>query len=142
MKKIISILFLVAFVASVTNAQYGQAVQLKVIAGDTITNTGTANKIITCTAGYRDIAIQPVVTKTSGTVAGNTILYGSLDGTNYISLGDTLKSTDQTTNTKIFTHTGTPYVYYKVVITGSGTMVARWKVWYILRKESAVVTAP
>ena len=61
MKKIISLLFLVAFVASAAFAQGGKAYQFPVIAGDTIVNTGTANKIITASGGYNSIGIQPVI---------------------------------------------------------------------------------
>lgn len=142
MKKIISILFIVAFTVSATFAQSGRAIQFPVIAGDTITNTGSANKIITASGGYNSIGIQPVITKVSGTVGGNAILYASQDGTNYVALGDTLKCTDQTTNTKLFKYTDIPYTYYKIVYTGTGTMVAKWEVWYTERKSMVIVSTP
>jgi hypothetical protein len=138
MKKLIS-LMLVAFVALATFGQYGTAYQFPVVAGDTITNTGTANKVITATGGYSDIAIQVVLTKVSGTAAGTVKVEGTLDGTNYYALGDTLAGRDAATVTKIFTHSGTPYVKYKVTFTGAGTMVTKWKVWYTLRKRQVQI---
>jgi hypothetical protein len=134
MKKFITIC-LFAILGIAVNAQFSTPIQFPVITGDTITNTGTANKIVVATAGYSQIAIQPVITKTSGTVGGNCVLYGSLDGANYVSTGDTLKCTNQTTNTSIFKVTNAPYWKYKAVYTGTGTMVATWKVWYVLRKR-------
>ena len=133
MKKYL-ILISLALISLFSYGQFGKGAMFPVAAGDTITNTGTANKIITCTAGYDAMGIQPVITKGTGTIGGNCIVYGSIDGTNYVSTGDTLKCTDITTNTKLFKYATTPYVYYKVVYTGTGTMVARWKVWYTLRK--------
>lgn len=130
---------MVAFVVSVAFAQYGQALQLPVIAGDTITNTGTTYKVIKATAGFSDIAIQPIITNVSGTMAGTVKLYGSLDGTNYPSAAIDSMAISVSNLTRVFAKTGTPYVYYKIVITGSGTMVARWKVWYVLRKRAMVM---
>ena len=147
MKKIISLLFLVAFVASAAFGQTfvpgtGSATQAVVIAGDTITNTGTAYKIIKVTGGYQDLAIQPVLTKVSGTAAGTVTIYGSLDGINYVTLGDTLGERDATTVTKLFKYTDPAYTYYKISYTGTGTMVVKWKVWAVLRKQSVLISTP
>ena len=142
MKKIILLLFLVAFVASAAISQSGVAYQFPVIAGDTITTTGTANKILKASGQYKAIGIQPVITKVSGTVGGNCILYASQDGTNYKSTGDTLKCTDQTTNTALIKVVDPAYTYYKLVYTGTGTMVAKWKVWYTERKQMVLISTP
>jgi len=133
MKNFILILFL-SVISMSGFAQFGKAVQMPVVAGDTIVNTGSCSKIITATAGYNAIAIQPVFTKGTGTIGGTSILYGSLDGVNYVATGDTLTMTNQTTNTAIFVHATTPYCFYKLVTTGTGTMNGRLKVWYTLRK--------
>jgi hypothetical protein len=139
MKKVFVIFSLLVFIVSASFSQFGTPVQFPVVRYDTITNTASATKILTTTAGYDLVSIQPVVTKTSGTVAGNVVFYGSLDGVNYVPTGDTLKCTDQATNTKIVTFTGAQYGSIKMVYTGVGTMVARWKVWYVLRKKAVVI---
>jgi hypothetical protein len=142
MKKLISIM-LFAFVALAINAQSGKAVQLPVILGDTITNTATAYKIITVTGGYQTLAIQPVLTKVSGTAAGTVTMYGSQDGTNYYPLGDTLLMQDHAAAvSKLFKYTDPGYTYYKISYTGVGTMVVKWKVWYSLRKQSVIISTP
>jgi hypothetical protein len=141
MKKLI-IIMLVVFVALATYSQSGVAYQFPVIAGDTITDTGTANIIIKASGQYKAIGIQPIVTKVSGTVAGNCILYASQDGVNYKSTGDTLACANQTTNTALFKVIDPAYTYYKIVYTGSGTMVAKWKVWYTERKQMVIIATP
>ena len=142
MKKIISILFLVAFVAFATIAQSGSAVKMAVAAGDTITNTGTASKIIKVTGGYSTLSIQPIITNVSGTGAGTVTIYGSNDGVNYLALGDTLGARNTTTTTKLFKYDLPEYTYYKVTFTGSGTMVSRWAVWYALRRQMVLISTP
>lgn len=139
MKKLI-IICLFAFVASAVNAQYGTPYQMPVVAGDTLVNTDNATKIFTVTAGYNCIAIQPVVTKISGTVAGTVVLYGTVDGTNYVSLGDTLTCTNQATNTDIFVKTNAPYYKYKLYFSQTGTDSTKIKVWIIERKTAVVIS--
>lgn len=94
---------------------------------DTVTNTGTSFHTITVSGTFNSGLIQFVGTKISGTVAGTAILYGSVDGTNYVSLGDTLTQTNVTTNTKVWSNVRPNYPYYKVVVTGSGTMAQQTK---------------
>ncbi len=90
---------------------------------DTIVNTATVNCDLILRNAYSSGAFQVVNTKVSGTVAGNTLFQGSVDGTNYVTL-DTLVNTDQTTNTKIIVQTPPTYPYYRFKYTGSGTMSA------------------
>ena len=90
---------------------------------DTIVNTATVNCDLILRNAYTSGAFQVVNTKVSGTVAGNTLFQGSVDGTNYVTL-DTLVNTDQTTNTKIIVQTPPTYPYYRFKYTGSGTMSA------------------
>lgn len=90
---------------------------------DTIVNTATVNCDLILRNAYTSGAFQVVNTKVSGTVAGNTLFQGSVDGTNYVTL-DTLVNTDQTTNTKIIIQTPPAYPYYRFKYTGSGTMSA------------------
>lgn len=96
-------------------------------ATDTVTNSGTAYVSKAFKGGARVFGIQVAVTKVSGTVAGDIVLSGSLDGTNYHNL-DTLAATN-TTGTKyyapfIISGNAAPYTNYKVTHTGTGTMVS------------------
>lgn len=97
--------------------------------GDTITDTGTDYVVKQVEGTYKNVSIQATFTKVSGTIAGTCILYGSIDGTNYVSLsgvvGDSLLMTDVATNTKIWVLNNSNYMYYKIVYLGSGTMVGR-----------------
>jgi len=132
MKKLI-LLSAFVLIGLTSFAQFGKPVKMALAVGDTAKNTTQVNKIITATAGYGAIGIQPIITKQSGTIAGKCYLYESLDGTNYIKT-DSLALTDQTTNTTIWTKQTTPYGYYKINVTGSGTMQGLLSVWYVLRK--------
>lgn len=97
---------------------------------DTTTNTGTSYVGVTVNNYYKELSVHCVVTKISGTVAGTVTLQGSNDGTNYVTVStsysdaQTLSCTNQTTNSKLFTITGSPYKYYRLSYTGSGTMAA------------------
>lgn len=100
---------------------------------DTVTNTATNYVTKQVTGSYTKVVIQPVVTKISGTVAGTVTLQGSIDGTNYVTVNTsyllggsaTMSCANQTTNTKLFVVTGSPYQYYRLSYTGSGTMSAK-----------------
>lgn len=98
--------------------------------GDTITDTGTDFVVQQVTGTYKNVSIQATFTKVSGTIAGTGILYGSIDGTNYVSLsgavGDTLAMTNVAINTKIWVLNNSNYMYFKIVYLGSsGTMKGR-----------------
>jgi hypothetical protein len=93
---------------------------------DTVVNTGTAYVDITVNGVYEVSSFQAVITKISGTVGGTVILQGSLDGTNFNAVGaDTLVPTDVTTNSHVFVNLHSPYKYYRLLITGTGTMSAK-----------------
>lgn len=52
--------------------------------------------------GYQAVVgIQFIAKKDSGTVGGAAVLYGTIDGQNYVSTGDTLILADVPTNTAI-----------------------------------------
>ncbi len=90
---------------------------------DTVVNTGTKNLNLTVKGTNTTGLFQVVVTKISGTVAGNVIFQGSVDGTNFVNL-DTLATTNVTTQTKVFSDIPVKYPFYRVTYTGSGTMSA------------------
>ena len=123
---------MVLFTAS-TQAQ--KATLMPLVAGDTVSNSGTLSKTITLTAGYEGVVIQPVITKLSGTVAGTVVLYESLDGTNYKSTGDTLTLANATTNTVVWKKTSPIPVYYKLTQGGGSSMSAILRVYYVPRKH-------
>lgn len=115
-----------------------RATLMPLVAGDTVVNAATVNKTFTVTAGYSVVGIQFVLTKISGTVAGTVTPQVSLDGTNYITLpgASAHTSTDVATNSNAWYITGgVPWQYIRVKGTGSGTMSAQLRVYYVLRKH-------
>jgi hypothetical protein len=103
------------------------------LTSDTVTNTGTSYLQITLNNYYEKVSFQPVVTKVSGTAAGTVTLQGSVDGTNYVTVSSdysnarTMTVTNVTTSTAFFVVTSSPYRYYRLSYTGSGTMVCTLK---------------
>lgn len=90
-----------------------------------ITNTSSDTMAYVFSAAklYSVVAIQPVVTKASGTMAGTAYLYGSIDGVNYVLL-DSLTLTNVTTNTVVWKQTNSPYKSFRVVVGGATTVTA------------------
>jgi len=136
MKHLICIIFLLALTLGVSaqvRTLYNAAATTS--SSVTVTDTGTGALIntlaINSTSGTK-VAVQVVVTKTSGTVAGTISLLGSLDGTNYKAILleevstalNTYTATDVASQTFIWRLSSNPYPYYKVSYTGTGTMVA------------------
>jgi len=134
MKKLTFLLALVAMFAT-ASAQFGSSALLPLAAGDTVVNTATVNKQIAITGGYSSAGVQIVINKISGTVAGTTKLQGSLNGTNWEDIGSAFTHTDVASQAKLFTVTGgMPYTYLRTTSTGSGTMSAQIRVYYVTRK--------
>lgn len=135
MKKFLFFLMVALFslIAS-SDVQAQRGTKLTVVSADTLSNTDTTAKIIAVTGGFSTLAIQPVVTRLSGTAAGEVKLYGSIDGVNYVATGDTLTLSNQVTNTTLWKIGVPSYSYYKVVATSSGTVSEVLNVWYIVRK--------
>lgn len=109
---------------------------------DTVTDTGTQYlQIETTREGQTSTAVQVVITKISGTVAGTLTFQGSLDGTNF----KAATLLDSATNLHTFTATNVasqnfiwyirpnPYRYVRVSYTGSGTMAASFKAKILTR---------
>lgn len=110
----------------------GQTVTtMPLILGDTVVNTATVSKTLpVISGGYSGAAVQYVLTKISGTIAGKTYLYNSLDNVNYGAPIDSNVNTDQTTNTFVFRRTAPTSNYLKVVTTGAGTMSGQIRIKY------------
>lgn len=128
MKKFLLICTLFAFTAVVS--QHAQAQIVKAItavnyagtAKATVTNTDTAFFNV---APKSDIvSYQATATKVSGTVAGDIILQGSNDNSNWDAI-TTYTLVDQTTNYKVFSpHNSVgklQYAYYRIRVRTSGT---------------------
>ena len=158
MKKIISILFLVAFVASATFGQFGRSQVEPVVKGDTIINGTTFSKIINVTGGYNQVTFQVNVKKigTLATAVSTWVkLYGSLDG-NYWYNWKTNKALDSvklyfsradSLNTVLAVFLGTkisyaPYTYYKVAATNDSTGKGAVKIFDVFRKPTVTISTP
>lgn len=113
---------------------------------DTVTNTGSNSVTLQVQNWYKTVTIQPVITKISGTVGGTVTLQGSNNGSNYVTIDShfikspvpftygtavTYTPTDVTTNTTAFVIKGSPYAYYRVSYTGTGTMSASLKAYLL-----------
>lgn len=128
MKSLLSFLIVFAFLG--TTSVFAQTKSMTGN-GAIVTNTATVACSLTVANPYNTITIQAVVAKTSGTIAGTVTLQGSVDGVNYetvpVSLvaggASTYTATDLATQAKSFVITGSPFLYYKLSYTGSGTMV-------------------
>lgn len=111
---------------------------------DTIANTATGYVSKLVPNYWEYVTIQAVVTKLSGTAAGTVTLQGSIDGTNFVTVKSsylngtaTLSVTNVTTNAKIFVVTGSPYKYYRLSYTGSGTMSCKLNGYILTSKQAA-----
>jgi len=136
MKKLILILFvgLVAFLTVDTQAQVYSLKSPYSAVSDTVTNTGTAylsTLVAVSPAPAVTTTIWVSVTKISGTVGGTITLQGSIDGTNWKAVNTpntatalaTFTATDAS-NTYHWVISGSPFPYYRVSWTGTGTMSA------------------
>ena len=106
----------------------------KSILSDTVTNAAT--NFLTSYAQTRtnttSTVISVVCTKISGTVAGTITILGSLDGTNFKAIPTVETQTSIATATAldvasqvfVWRIAGSPFTYYRVSWTGTGTMAA------------------
>ena len=108
---------------NVAQAQVSDMVSSDNFTTDTVTNTGTAYLSLKLT-GYYTVSIQVNVTKISGTLGGTIVLQGSLDGTNYVTIpsSSSLTVTNVASQGYLWTYSNSPYLYYRVLATGTGTM--------------------
>lgn len=127
MKKII---FLLVFLSAmyVSNAQSYQSK----IGDTTITNAGSPSFTATVAGPKSNVTFGYNIAKTSGTIAGTIVLYGSVDGTNYAAI-DTLTLTDASA-IKSVAFNYNAYAKYKVTVNQTGTAVANYKIWLLYRR--------
>lgn len=131
MKKLFILLF--ALVAFVSSAQVFDLKSIYSVTSDTVTNTGTVYLTTpsVSAAPATTTTIWVAVTKISGTVGGTITLQGSLDGTNFKALNTPNTATALATFTAAdasatyhWVISGSPFKYYRVSWTGTGTMAA------------------
>jgi len=117
MKKIISLLVFLAFYQiGISQVSFNHTTgNVK----DSIHNTGIDTLTYTLTQSYGLVTIQPIVSKTSGTAAGTSILSISENGTNYVNT-DTLTLSNVTTNS-ILWNKGTAARYLRIITGGATT---------------------
>lgn len=108
---------------------------------DTTTNAANSYVTLNVSNWYNTVAIQSVITKISGTVGGTATLQGSIDGTNFVTVSSSYADvtsytpTDLATNSKLFIVTGSPYRYYRISYTGTGTMSASHRGYVLPNKN-------
>ena len=115
MKKI----FLIAILSLCTIGLNAQALMTGSPA--TVTNTTPVSVTKEVTGVAKNVSVQLVVSKTSGTIAGKAYVQVSLNGTDYVSI-DSMTLTDITTNTQVTELPDNPYRFYRIQVVGSGTM--------------------
>jgi len=105
MKKL---LFALLLFAGVATAQTSKVIDLKSTTTtkvlDTVTNAGTRIQRGQANTGGANInvTLQVVITKISGTVGGTVTCQGSLDGTNFVTIGSAATATDVASQTFSF----------------------------------------
>lgn len=108
---------------AVTTTSYGNAL-------DTVTNTATKVTTPFRVSTWRTgVTAQAVVTKISGTVGGTLALQGSLDGTNWSTIGSAATPTDGTANYSF--NSTVAWYYYRISYAGTGTMSASFKAFIL-----------
>lgn len=120
MKKIISLLmcFLVFTVASQAQTAFSHTASNPTGA---ILNTSSDTMTYSMQKAYASVAIQPVITRATGTMAGTSVLYYSVNGTNWVATGDTLTNTNAATNSTIWAKT-VPARYWRIITSGATTV--------------------
>jgi hypothetical protein len=144
MKTIKILLFAFLAVATIeTKAQVGNFLSIYSITSDTVVNTATIylQSPAMTPAAATSTTIWIAVTKISGTVGGTITLQGSLDGTNFKAINTvdtqtalaTITATDAS-NTYHYRLAASPFPYYRVSWTGTGTMSASFRA-YVYRAK-------
>lgn len=101
---------------------------------DTVTNTATKYLVSGRLGKGATVTVQFTATEISGTTAGTATLQGSLDNSNWYTIGSAYTLTDVAAQTTAFKVTTPNEVYLRVAVTGSGTMSDQIKAKYLLRQ--------
>ncbi len=145
MKEIFILFTAIIFCLSLTVAT-AQTYQMTGVytTGDTVVNTAAKSCSLKVVKSYKQVSIQAVVTKISGTVGGSIILYGTVDGTNYVAVDSSLiqtrsypypsfTPTNVASQSKVWIINNSPYLWFKLTYTGTGTMSATLKGYMLPR---------
>lgn len=128
-----SLLIMLVGMNSVASAQASRPVLLTTVdlslTLDTTTNTGTTSTTaFTTPVRATGIVFEVIELKISGTVAGTIALQGSLDGTNWVTIGSATSASDASTNYRLATTER--WYKYRILRTGAGTMAASMKTYW------------
>jgi len=138
MKKILFILSMFLLIASASHAQTGifAMTGANTLALDTVTNTATKYMSGTAKGYMKTVAVQVTFTKISGTLAGSATLQASVDGVSFYPVpgAGTFTLTDVASQGAVWSVIDSPYQFYRVSITGSGTMAASFSGQLLNRK--------
>lgn len=139
MKKIIFLLFMAVAMftlPSVTNKAQAQDAEGWFAALDTLTNADTTTYTLTVTGAKHNVSFQTNVTKISGTVGGTINVYGSVDGTNFLTtaIATQLTITNGSANYG-FTFGDNRYKKYRIVIINAAGGVCSQRTWYMYRRQ-------
>ena len=117
--------------ALIIQVSQAQTFKLKTAAGvDSAVVTNVETKILkgAVKSYYPGASIQVTLDRTSGTVAGKVLLYGSNDGTNFVQIkSDSLVAINAASQSKLFDISPTKYFYYQTSYVQTGTAVVRMK---------------
>jgi len=138
-------LFILMFAIAISSSANAQSYTMTSSVGnssDTNTNAETVTLTKAITGSFAVISVQAVVTKLSGTAAGNIVLQGTVNGTNYVTItdlcqpsaNDTFTLSNVTTQSCMWTITPSKYIGYRLSVTTSGTVSARIQGTVIARK--------
>lgn len=134
-KGLIKALIVMLFVGLGMTANAQQSYEGYMAVKDTITNADTSRQEVTITGPKANITFQVNVIKLTGTVAGNLKVYGSLDGSTYVTTPLTTTSlTDGTVNYAV-AYTTNSYKKYKVETVTTGTSTASVRTYLLYRQQ-------
>jgi hypothetical protein len=141
MKKLFSILMLVALITTTANAQTpfvrSRTVSSLLTQNDTLISSSSGDTIyhVYQSVGAANVTIQLDVTKLSGTWAGKAYIYGSVKGINYILIDSSTVYAANGINpaaniySKSWVYSPGQYNFYQVITYSSGTETLLPKVY-------------
>lgn len=139
MKKILFLTLAMGAIALSGFAQTGSLTTTNGLTLDTVTNTGVKYCSIGTTGKLKfdgSGSFILTVTKISGTVGGTAALQGGHNGTDWADIVTAYTVTDAT-QTKAFEFDRSKYSYYRIRVTGAGTMSASIKGTYLAKASPA-----
>lgn len=87
------------------------------------TNAQADTMLFTLSKSYHSVSIQPLVVKTSGTIAGTAVLNYSVNGVDWYSPTVSLTLTDTARNSTVW-NVVTAARYFRIIVSGGTTLAA------------------